>query len=130
MAQCSICFAVPACPVRLPCTHEFCRSCLFTWLLKEETCPLCRAHTSASMVTTCFRARARIAFWAPLVVWTVAFTAALALGVFGVLCFLPPECARLDSIMYCTFGTAGMLGLLAVAIWKIVRYERAHAAET
>jgi hypothetical protein len=40
---CSICFDHYIQPVTLPCRHVFCEHCVFEWLEKENSCPVCRA---------------------------------------------------------------------------------------
>lgn len=39
---CSICHAVLKRPVRLPCSHIFCKKCILQWLARQNTCPCCR----------------------------------------------------------------------------------------
>lgn len=41
---CTICFDNFTHPVTLPCRHVFCEHCIFEWLDKENTCPVCRAE--------------------------------------------------------------------------------------
>jgi hypothetical protein len=41
---CTICFDNFIQPVTLPCRHVFCEHCVFEWLEKENTCPMCRAQ--------------------------------------------------------------------------------------
>lgn len=44
--ECNICFELynetNVIPVILNCKHEFCKSCIFTWLKKHFNCPLCK----------------------------------------------------------------------------------------
>ena len=43
--ECYICFNDCSCFVKLPCNHEFCENCMYTWfcLLKNTSCPSCRS---------------------------------------------------------------------------------------
>ena len=43
--ECDICFENCSCFVKLPCNHEFCENCMYTWfcLLKNTSCPSCRS---------------------------------------------------------------------------------------
>lgn len=52
--QCAIClnnkcstFAV------IPCKHEFCDTCIFEWLEKHQTCPMCRCQVNKTMMIKC-----------------------------------------------------------------------------
>ena len=42
--ECYICFNDCSCFVKLPCNHEFCENCMYTWfcILKNSSCPSCR----------------------------------------------------------------------------------------
>jgi hypothetical protein len=42
--ECPVCFDNPTRPVTLNCQHIFCEVCIFEWLDKEQTCPVCRAQ--------------------------------------------------------------------------------------
>ncbi len=37
----------------IPCNHEFCDKCIFEWLEKHQTCPLCRCVVNKSMMKKC-----------------------------------------------------------------------------
>ena len=37
----------------IPCRHEFCDSCIFEWLEKNQTCPLCRCKVDKTLMTKC-----------------------------------------------------------------------------
>ncbi|XP_078042280.1 ring finger protein, transmembrane 2 isoform X1 [Augochlora pura] len=40
---CAICHEEYSMPMKLLCNHIFCESCVSTWLVRERSCPLCRA---------------------------------------------------------------------------------------
>ncbi|XP_029413617.1 RING finger protein 151 isoform X3 [Nannospalax galili] len=39
---CSVCHGVLKRPVRLSCSHIFCKKCILHWLTRQNTCPCCR----------------------------------------------------------------------------------------
>ena len=41
---CSICLGNVIDPIKSPCEHIYCNSCLTGWLLKKNTCPVCRKN--------------------------------------------------------------------------------------
>ena len=38
--------------ISLPCSHFFCEKCINNWIIKSDTCPLCRIKLEKSTVTT------------------------------------------------------------------------------
>lgn len=42
--DCPVCFDRPYKPVCLGCSHVFCEHCIYEWLDKEKTCPVCRGE--------------------------------------------------------------------------------------
>ena len=42
--DCPVCFDRVYMPVTLKCGHIFCEHCIYEWLDKEKTCPVCRAE--------------------------------------------------------------------------------------
>jgi hypothetical protein len=42
--DCPVCFDRLYVPVTLKCNHVFCEHCIYEWLDKEKTCPVCRAE--------------------------------------------------------------------------------------
>jgi len=51
--SCSICFEVFVKPVRLPCLHPFCQTCILQNRKNKRVCPLCRAkYTSVGRLDT------------------------------------------------------------------------------
>ena len=54
MSHCAICLdkkcTTFAC---IPCKHEFCDKCIFEWLEKNQTCPLCRCKVDKTMMIKC-----------------------------------------------------------------------------
>ena len=47
---CALCLAKKV-NFSLPCCHFFCEDCIKTWILKSETCPLCRAELKCDKKT-------------------------------------------------------------------------------
>ncbi|KAH7931913.1 hypothetical protein HPB52_025119 [Rhipicephalus sanguineus] len=39
---CAICHSVLRDPVECPCHHVFCRRCIWEWVHKDNSCPICR----------------------------------------------------------------------------------------
>ncbi|EAT45734.1 AAEL003010-PA [Aedes aegypti] len=45
LLECCICFhGLRECHICVECSQPFCRECIDRWLLKESSCPYCRAH--------------------------------------------------------------------------------------
>jgi len=42
--QCHICLEPLSIDKKLRCGHTFCRRCIVSWYLKENTCPMCRQN--------------------------------------------------------------------------------------
>ncbi|XP_076856401.1 RING finger protein 151 [Brachyhypopomus gauderio] len=47
---CIICRGVLRCPVRVACSHVFCKKCILQWMRRQETCPCCREPISPSLM--------------------------------------------------------------------------------
>ena len=37
--------------VLTPCNHEFCRECIYQWVVKKHNCPLCRQYLNVKSLT-------------------------------------------------------------------------------
>jgi len=46
---CTICHDEPSRPIRLRCGHIFCEDCVYEWLQREQTCPLCRCRVRSAV---------------------------------------------------------------------------------
>ncbi|RPA75785.1 RING/U-box, partial [Ascobolus immersus RN42] len=47
---CTICSSLYHDPVALlPCTHNFCGACIFTWFRERATCPICRVECTKAV---------------------------------------------------------------------------------
>lgn len=46
--DCPICFDSPKKAVVLNCSHIFCEQCVYEWLEKEKTCPVCRQEVQSA----------------------------------------------------------------------------------
>lgn len=42
--KCNICFDLVVSPVTLPCGHSYCKHHIQTWLLENDSCPICRVR--------------------------------------------------------------------------------------
>ena len=40
--ECCICLETTDAPLQTPCKHNYCNPCLTGWLLKKNSCPMCR----------------------------------------------------------------------------------------
>lgn len=49
--ECQICSEEYCKLVKTVCNHEFCNSCLMTWLVKSNHCPICRKKIADGRVT-------------------------------------------------------------------------------
>lgn len=54
-ADCSICFDKHYRPVTLPCRHVFCEHCIYEWLDRERTCPVCRSEVREDQGSSAIR---------------------------------------------------------------------------
>eukprot|EP01041_Mallomonas_annulata_P011321 gene11321-23691_t len=53
--DCSICFDKLHRPVTMTCRHIFCEHCIYEWLDRERTCPVCRAEVKEETISAAFR---------------------------------------------------------------------------
>jgi len=54
-SDCSVCFEKHYRPVSLACRHVFCEHCIYEWLDRERTCPVCRAEVREEQGTSAGR---------------------------------------------------------------------------
>ena len=52
--RCSVCFDLLVQPTRVDgCAHVFCYSCISTWNMRSNSCPMCRAVISDLVIAAC-----------------------------------------------------------------------------
>ena len=51
MTECVICMQKIKDKVLTPCNHEFCRECIYQWVVKKHNCPLCRHYLNVKSLT-------------------------------------------------------------------------------
>lgn len=51
MAECVICMQKIKDKVLTPCNHEFCRECIYQWVVKKHNCPLCRMYLNIKSIS-------------------------------------------------------------------------------
>ncbi|XP_062331444.1 RING finger protein 151 isoform X1 [Osmerus eperlanus] len=52
---CTICRCVLRCPVRMACSHVFCKSCILQWIQRQDSCPCCRKPVSPSLMMALYK---------------------------------------------------------------------------
>ena len=51
MTECVICMQKIKDKVLTPCNHEFCRECIYQWVVKKHNCPLCRMYLNIKSIS-------------------------------------------------------------------------------
>ena len=62
VTECVICMQRIKDKVLTPCNHEFCRECIYQWVVKKHNCPLCRQQIAPNVEIKSARTKFREVF--------------------------------------------------------------------